>query len=146
MFPYEWLDSYEKLSHVGPVTYENFYSNLKPTITKDEYEQFSKLFKENYCTTMCDWLRVYNVAEVVPFIEALRKMAVQYYPDKIDVCKDAVNIPGILMTFVLNKSLEKNKKLELYSPGGICHLYRDIKEELQHCSCNCALKCGGSCK
>ena len=29
MFPYEWLDSYKKLSHV---TYENFYSSLKPTI------------------------------------------------------------------------------------------------------------------
>ena len=32
MFPYELLDSYEKLSHVGPVSYEDFYSNLKPTI------------------------------------------------------------------------------------------------------------------
>ena len=41
---------------------------------------------------------------------------------------------------MLNKSLEKNNKLELYSPGGICHLCRDIREELQHCSCNGALK------
>ena len=40
MFPYEWLDSYEKLSHVGPVSYEDFYSSLKSTITRDEYEQF----------------------------------------------------------------------------------------------------------
>ena len=40
----------------------------------------------------------------------------------------------------------KNKGLELYSPGRICHLCRDIKEELQHCSCNGALKCGGYCK
>ena len=35
MFPYEWLDSYENLSLVGPVSYEDFYSNLKPTITRD---------------------------------------------------------------------------------------------------------------
>ena len=47
---------------------------------------------------------------------------------------------------MLNKSFEKNKGLELYSPGGICHLCRDIREELQHCSCNGALKCGASCK
>ena len=40
----------------------------------------------------------------------------------------------------------KNKGLELYSPGGIRHLCRDIKEELQHCSSNGALKCGGCCK
>ena len=28
-FPYEWLDSYEKLSHVGPAPHEAFYSHLK---------------------------------------------------------------------------------------------------------------------
>ena len=129
------------------ISYEDFYSNLNSSnITRDEYEQFLKLFKENDCTTMGDWLRVYNVVGVAPFIETFRKMAGQYYPDQIDVCKDAVSIPGISMTEVLNKSLEKNKKLELYSPGGICHLWRDIREELQHCCCNGALKCGGYCK
>ena len=71
MFPYEWLDSYEKLSHVVPVSYEH--SSLKPAITRDDYEQFLKLFKENDCTTMGDWLRVYNVADVAPFIELLRR-------------------------------------------------------------------------
>ena len=85
MFPHKWLNSFKKLSHVGPVTYENFYSSLKPTITRDEYEQFLKLFKENDCATMGDWLRVYDVADVVPFTEAFKRMAEQYYPDKIDV-------------------------------------------------------------
>ena len=37
MFPYEWLDSHKKLSHVGPVN-EDFYISLKPTITRDKYE------------------------------------------------------------------------------------------------------------
>ena len=86
MFPYKSLDSYKKLSHVGPVNYGNFYSNLKScNITRDEYERFLKLFKENDCTTIGDWLRIYNVADVVPFFEAFRKMAEQYYPDKSDV-------------------------------------------------------------
>ena len=71
------------------------------------------MFKENNCTIMKDWLRVYNVADVVPFIEVFRKMAEQYYPDKIDVSRETVSIPDILMTYVLNKSLKKNKKLEL---------------------------------
>ena len=44
------------------------------------------------------WLLVYNAADVVPFIEALKKMAGQYYLDKVDVCKDAVSIPSISMT------------------------------------------------
>ena len=47
MFPYEWLDSCDKLSQVGPVSYEDFYSNLKSSnITRNEYEQFLKLFKK----------------------------------------------------------------------------------------------------
>ena len=52
MFLYEWLDGYEKLSHVGLVSYVDI--GLKSTITRDEYEQFLKLFKENDCTTMGD--------------------------------------------------------------------------------------------
>ena len=60
---------------------------------------------------MDDWLWVYNVADVVPFIQAFRKMAERYYPDKIDVCKDTVNIPGISMTYVLKKSFDKTKGL-----------------------------------
>ena len=104
------------------------------------------MFKENDCTLMGDWLRVYNVADVVPFIEAFRRMAEQYYPDKIDICKDAVSISAISMTYVLNKSLEKNKRLELYSPRGIYRLCRDKREELRHCSCNGALGCGGCCE
>ena len=96
------------LSRAGPVSYEDFYSSIKSTITRYEYEQHLKLFKENDFTTMVDWLRVYNVADVVPFIEAFRKMTEQYYLDKTDVCKDAVSIPRISMTFVLNKSLGKS--------------------------------------
>ena len=135
MFPYEWLDSYEKLSHIEPVGYEDFYSSLKPTIPKDEYEQFFKLFKANDSTTLGDWLRVYNVPDFVPFVQAFRRMAEQYYPDKIDLCEDALSIPGISMKYVLKKSLEKDKKVELYSPG-----------DIYYCSCNGILKCGGYCE
>ena len=69
---------------------------------------------------MGDWLQVYIVADVVPFIEAFRKMVEQYYPDKNDVCKDVVSIPGISMTCP-EQVPEKNKGLELYSPADICH-------------------------
>ena len=72
-------------------------------------------------------------------------MAKQYYPNNI-VCKDVVSIRNISKTYVLNKSLEKNKELELYSPGGICHICRNKQEELQHCSCNGALQYGGHCE
>ena len=112
MFSHESLDSYKNLSQVGPIGYEDFYSRLKTTFAKHVYEQFLKMFKENGCTAMGDWLLVYNTADVVLFIEAFRKMAIQYYTDKIDCVKTQIDsISGISMTSVLQKSLEKDRKL-----------------------------------
>ena len=77
MYPYEGLDGYEKLSHVGQVSHEDCYNSIKSTITRDGYKFFLKLFKENCCTAMADSMRVQNVAEVVLFIELFRKMVGQ---------------------------------------------------------------------
>ena len=111
IFLYEWLDSYEKLYHIGPVQYEDFYSSLqkKITITPQEYEDFKTEFYKRGCVTIMDWLKEYNLAYVIPFVEALEKTREQYYPDKIDMLKDAVSIPGISMTYVLNKALKMKK-------------------------------------
>ena len=111
VFPYEWLDDYNKLSHVGPVKYTNFFSKLKGgfTITPSEYNEFVREFHSRGCVTMMDWLRVYNEADVIPFIEAVNKTRKQYYPNEIDMFKDAVSIPGISMTYVLNKALKMKK-------------------------------------
>ena len=59
VFPYEWLDSYEKLSHIGPVQYEDFYSSLqkKISITSQEYEDFETEFYKRSCVTMMDCLK-----------------------------------------------------------------------------------------
>ena len=55
---------------------------------------------------MMDWLKVYNKANIIPFIEAVDKTCKQYYLDEIDMLKDVVSIPGIPMTYVLNKLLK----------------------------------------
>ncbi|XP_057310306.1 uncharacterized protein LOC130648282 [Hydractinia symbiolongicarpus] len=122
VFPYEWLTSYDKLTHVGPVEHENFYNSLigKNTLSLDEYETFRAEFYKRGCVTMMDWLREYNLADVEPFIEAVDKTRLQYYDDEIDILKDAVSIPGVSMRYVLNKSLPLNPKLELYAPGEPC--------------------------
>ena len=54
VFPYKWLDDYNKLSHVGPVEYENFFSKLKGgfTITPDEYNEFVQEFHSRGCVTI----------------------------------------------------------------------------------------------
>ena len=42
VFPYEWLEDYDKLSHIRPVGYKNFYSKLRGgmEITPTGYEEF----------------------------------------------------------------------------------------------------------
>ena len=123
-FPYEWFDSFEKLNHIGPVKYEEFYSSLKGgiTISQEEYQNFCDEFHKRGCETMKDWLKEYNLADVEPFIEALEKTREQYYPDEIDLLKDAVSIPGISMTYVLNKALKIKKKSDpdLFAPSDPC--------------------------
>ena len=106
-FPYEWFDSFDKLNPKGPVKYEEFYSSLKGgiTISEEEYQNFCDEFSKRGCVTMKDWLKEYNLADVKPFIEALEKTREQYYPDEIDLLKDAVSIPGISMMYVLNESI-----------------------------------------
>ena len=132
VFPYEWFDSFEKLNHKGPVKYEDFFSPLKGgNISQEEYQNFCDEFRKRGCETMEDWLREYNLADVEPFIEALEKTREQYYPDEIDMLKDAVSIPGISMTYVLNKALKKKKKFDpdLFAPG-------------DPCKCKCKDDCG----
>ena len=123
-FPYEWFDSVEKLNHKGPVKYEDFYSSLKggKTISEEEYQNFREEFHKRGCVTMKDWLKEYNLADVKPFIEALEKTREQYYPDEIDLLKDAVSIPGISMMYVLNEALKRKKYSEpdLFAPGEPC--------------------------
>ena len=123
-FPYEWFDSFNKLNHKGPVKYEEFYSSLKggETISQEQYQNFCDEFHKRGCETMEDWLEEYNLADVEPFIEALEKTREQYYKDEIGLLKDAVSIPGISMTYVLNKALKMKKKSDpaLYAPGDPC--------------------------
>ena len=123
-FPYEWFDSFDKLNHKGPVKYEEFYSSLKGgiTISQEEYQNFCDEFRKRGCETMKDWLKEYNLADVKPFIEALEKTREQYYPDEIDLLKDAVSIPGISMMYVLNEALRRKKYSEpdLFAPGEPC--------------------------
>ena len=101
-------------SHKGPFACKDIHSRLRTTFTNHDFKQFLKVFKENDCPTIGYWLRLF-AADVVLFIEMFKKTAMQYYPNKTGVCKNAVSITGISMTKVLNKSLENGKKIELYA-------------------------------
>ena len=56
-------------------------------------------------------------------MEAVDKNHKQYYPDEIDMLKDAVGISGILMMYVLNELLKMKQPGEplLSAPGQPCY-------------------------
>ena len=111
--PYEWLTSYDKLRSHGPIKRRSFYSSLKKKkLSRKEYEKFQEFYKRG-CVTMHDWLKEYNIADVEPFIEAVDKTRHQYFPDKLNMLKDAVSIPSVLQSYFLNKVLEKRRECKL---------------------------------
>ena len=58
------------------------------------------MFKEKGMRTFADWLRYYTNLDVVPGLEALEKMRAFYTEKGIDILKDAVSIPGVLLAKV----------------------------------------------
>ena len=59
--------------------------------------------------------------------------------------KDAVSITGISMAYVLNKSLDNNRNLELNATGGNCSRCIEKESHLDSCECNGTLKMGAYC-
>ena len=89
---------------------------------------------------MMDWLKVYNEANLIPFIEAIDKTPKQCYPDKIHMLKDAISIPGISMIYALNKLLKKKQPGEppLLAPGQPCtHKCAECEVNPKHCCDEC---------
>ena len=67
-FPYEWIDSLEKLQHPSRPPHEAFYSSLKnANISEDEYAYCQQVWEENPMSTVKDFLVWYNSLDVVPF-------------------------------------------------------------------------------
>ena len=70
-FPYEWIDSLDKLEETSLAPHEAFYSSLKNTnITDQEYTYCQQVWQENNMITFREFLVWYNNLDVVPFLEA----------------------------------------------------------------------------
>ena len=105
------MDSYEKAVHVSPVELKDFYSSLRGVsmISEGEYNSLQKRFNVFGGKTMNDCLLGCNLTVVGSFVETLKKTRSQYYQDGIDLLKNAVSIPGILMILVTNRALKLKK-------------------------------------
>ena len=103
-FPYEWLDSYDKLEQDHLPSYNEWYSSLKgKNIHIEDYEHCVRVWNDNNMKSMMDFLRWYNNCDVVPMVEAINKMFV-FYRDK---GLDMISLPGLAYKMLLTCTPEK---------------------------------------
>ena len=80
-FPYEYVDSLDKLHHSLP-NHPAVYSNLKQSnITEKEYQTVVKLWEEENWTSIRDLFIFYNNLDVGTFVEVIEK-CVRFHKSK----------------------------------------------------------------
>ena len=102
-FPYEWVDSLEKLDFPSLPPPEVFHSTLSGSdITEEQYEYCQRVWNDNNMKTFLDFLVWYNNRDVVPFLEAIDKMSEFWKERNIDIFKDRVSVPGLTMKYLFS--------------------------------------------
>ena len=119
VFPYEWLDSFEKLSATELPPKSAFVSRLKGGgITEEEYCYAKNIWKSlGQNATMLDYLRLYNIADVQLMVPALENMC-KYWKELAGVMplRESVSTPGMSLVMA-RKYMAQNCFVLLPSPG-----------------------------
>ena len=141
-FPYQWLDSLEKLEHPSLPPHEAFFSTLKnKNISDEDYQYCQQVWSNNNMQTFREFLIWYNNLDVQPFCEALEKMCAFWKDKKIDMLRQGISIPGVTLTYLFTTlesgiffSLFDEKNKDLYTlfkknmvggPSIIFHRYHE---------------------
>ena len=107
-FPYDYLTDYSKLNETELPPHEAFYNRLKnKNITDEEYEICINAWNEHKMKTFKDFLEWYNNLDVIPFIEAVEKMKEFYQNKKLDIFKDGVSLPGLVLKYLMKSTESK---------------------------------------
>ena len=102
-FPYEWLDSPDKLDYPDVPPHGSFYSSLKQAnITDKEYAFVVSTWQEKNWKSVRDMLVYYNNCDVVPFLEAIEKQFLFYKSKKLDLFKDGMTVPGLTLKYLFS--------------------------------------------
>ena len=170
-FPYEWMDSLEKLEHQSLPPHEAFYSTLtNKNISKEDYRYCQQVWSTKNMQTFRDFLIWYNNLDVQPFCDALEKMCAFWKDKNINMLRQRISIPGVTLTYLFTTletgiffSLFDEKNKDLYylfkknmvgGPSIIYHRYheagkttirekemKDHGKEPKMCEKNCGIRC-----
>ena len=96
-YPYDYMDSEEKLNSKILPSYHNFFSSLKnKNITLEEYEKARQGWKEFNCKNMGDYTRIYCIRDVLllcDMFENFRNINLKEY--NVDPLISGYTLPGI---------------------------------------------------
>ena len=107
-FPYDWFDNYDKLNFTELPEHKYFYNKLKgKNISDEDYKTCLDAWKNNNMKTFKDFLEWYNNLDVIPFVEAIEKMKVFYKNKKLDLFKDGVSLPGLVLKYLINSTKDE---------------------------------------
>jgi len=102
-FPYDWMDSLEKLNYSELPPKTAFYNKLKKKdISDDDYETCKTVWQDYNMRNMKDWLVYYNNLDVEPFIEALENQFQFYKARGLDMFKDGISVPGLTNKYLFD--------------------------------------------
>ena len=114
-FPYEYLDSLERLEETTLPPHEAFYSSLRRSnISEDEYEYCQQVWRSKNMRTLVDFLRWYNNKDVVPFLEAIETQSRFYQERGLDMLKDGIGVPGLTLRYLF-KTIPSDVHFTLFS-------------------------------
>ncbi|XP_078601001.1 uncharacterized protein LOC144876010 [Branchiostoma floridae x Branchiostoma japonicum] len=124
-FPYEWMDSLDKLEHTRLPPRAAFHSNLRQSdISEEDYLYCQRVWEEQGMTTMRDFLIWYNNKDVSPMVEAVQKMT-EFYQDKgIDMFKDGISVPGLTLKYLF-MNLPRDTYFTVPDNEDVYRLYKD---------------------
>ena len=121
VYPYEWLDSIDKLDETELPPIEAFFSILSGSgITKEEYEHAQRVWKTFGMKTMRDYHNLYNRSDVLllcDVFENFRKVCKENYD--LDPCW-YYTAPGLAWDACLKLT---KIKLELLSDPNMLHMF-----------------------
>jgi hypothetical protein len=104
-FPYDYFNSYDKINNTELPPHEAFFNKLKnKNITDEEYNVCINAWKDNNMKTFKDFLEWYNNLDVLPFVEAIEKMKEFYKLKRLDIFKDGVSLPGLVLKYLIKST------------------------------------------
>ena len=115
-WPYEYIDSVERLQETELPPHSAFQSFLKnKNISDSEYIECQRVWQEKGMKNLGDFLEYYNNLDVQPFLSAIAEQTKFYAKKGIDMFKDGIGVPGLTLRYLFKTIESENVYFSLFS-------------------------------